>query len=202
MTSLCSLLSELLNTLLRSIAQHSQVEPTVEPTIKPTVEPTVKPTVEPTVEPTIEPTAETTVDIHHTQSKLITIRLTAMQINIQSELIVNFRHHSNLSIYTPPRHLGQLEGCALTLSSHFGQSWQLQYSFCNTLDRTYEYAQAMSSLDFDNVKSNKSSSNTPGSILAGLLLAPMAYQISLLKRTCNSTIDSKFPLKKDQRILK
>ncbi len=27
--------------------------------------------------------------------------------------------------------------------------------FCNTLDRAYEYPQVMSSLDFDNVKSNK-----------------------------------------------
>jgi hypothetical protein len=50
--------------------------------------------------------------------------------------------------------------------------------FCDTLDRTYKYAQVMSSLDFDNVKSNRSSSNIPGSILTGLLLAPMAYQIS------------------------
>jgi hypothetical protein len=73
--------------------------------------------------------------------------------------------------------------------------------FCDTLNRAYEYAQVMSSLDFDNVKSNKSSSNIPGSILAGRLLAPMAYQISFSKRTCNSPIDSKFPLKKDQRIL-
>jgi hypothetical protein len=49
---------------------------------------------------------------------------------------------------------------------------------CDTLDRGYEYAQVMPSLDFDNVKSNKNSSNIPGSILAGLLLAPMAYLIS------------------------
>ncbi len=74
--------------------------------------------------------------------------------------------------------------------------------FCDTLDRAYEYAQVMLSSDFDNVNSNKSSSNIPGSILAGLLLVPMAYLISWLKRTCNSPIDSKFPLKKDQRILK
>jgi hypothetical protein len=50
--------------------------------------------------------------------------------------------------------------------------------FCDTLNHAYKYAQVMSSLDFDNVKSNRSSSNIPGSILAGLLLAPMAYQIS------------------------
>ncbi len=49
---------------------------------------------------------------------------------------------------------------------------------CNTLDPGYKYARVMSSLDFDNVKSNKSSSNTPGSTLAGLLLALTAYQIS------------------------
>jgi hypothetical protein len=30
-------------------------------------------------------------------------------------------------------------------------------NFCNTLDHAYKYAQVMSSLDFDNVKSNKSS---------------------------------------------
>jgi hypothetical protein len=59
--------SELSNALLRSIAQHSQVEPTV----KPTVEPTIK----------------TTVDIHQYRSELITIDLTTMPINIQSELI-------------------------------------------------------------------------------------------------------------------
>ncbi len=50
--------------------------------------------------------------------------------------------------------------------------------FCDTLNRAYKYTRVMSSLDFDNVKSNRSSSNIPGSILAGLLLAPMAYQIS------------------------
>jgi hypothetical protein len=50
--------------------------------------------------------------------------------------------------------------------------------FCDTLNRAYKYARLMSSLDFDNVKSNKNSSNIPGSILAGLLLAQMAYQIS------------------------
>ncbi len=50
--------------------------------------------------------------------------------------------------------------------------------FCDTLDRAYKYAQVMSSLDFDNVKSNKSSSNIPGSILARFLLVLMAYQIS------------------------
>jgi hypothetical protein len=60
----------------------------------------------------------------------------------------------------------------------------------------------MLSLDFDNVKSNKSSSDIPGSILAGLLLELTAYQISLSKRTCNSPIDSNFPLKKDQKTLK
>ncbi len=47
--------------------------------------------------------------------------------------------------------------------------------FCDTLNRAYEYARVMASLDFDNVKSNKSSSNIPGSILSGLLLVPMAY---------------------------
>ncbi len=50
--------------------------------------------------------------------------------------------------------------------------------FCDTLNRACENAQVMLSLDFDNVKSNKSSRDIPGSILAGLLLAPMAYQIS------------------------
>ncbi len=50
--------------------------------------------------------------------------------------------------------------------------------FCNTLDCAYKYAQVMLSIDFDNVKSNKNSSNIPGSMLAELLLAPMANQIS------------------------
>ncbi len=50
--------------------------------------------------------------------------------------------------------------------------------FPDTLDHAYQYAQVMASLDFDNVKSNRSSCNIPGSILAGLLLTPMAYQIS------------------------
>ncbi len=40
--------------------------------------------------------------------------------------------------------------------------------FCDTLNQAYKYAQVMSSSDFDNVKSNRSSSDTPGSILAGL----------------------------------
>ncbi len=50
--------------------------------------------------------------------------------------------------------------------------------FHDTLNRVYEYARVMSSLDFDNVKSNRSSSNIPGSILVGLLLVPMGYQIN------------------------
>jgi hypothetical protein len=49
---------------------------------------------------------------------------------------------------------------------------------CNTLDRGYKYPRVMSSLNFVNVKSNKSSRDIPGSILAGLQLAPTAYQIS------------------------
>ena len=49
---------------------------------------------------------------------------------------------------------------------------------CNTLDRGYKFAQVMWSFDFDKVKSNRISSDIPGSILAGLLLAPTAYQIS------------------------
>jgi hypothetical protein len=73
------------------IAQHSQVELTI------------KPTVEPTIEPAIEPTVETTINIHRymiradrnqfddilidTRSKLITINLATMPINIQSKLI-------------------------------------------------------------------------------------------------------------------
>ncbi len=175
-----------------------------------------------------------------TQSKLIATDLTTMQINIQSELIVNCPHHTNLNVYRPPCHLGQLEGCTLTLSTIRGNhrtlvdhytvcintdcintdcidadcttldcinanhvdTYNCDTIFCDAFNRACKYARVMSSLDFDNVKSNKSSSNIPGSILAGLLMAPMAYQISWSKRTCNSPIDSKFPLKKDQRILK
>ena len=33
--------------------------------------------------------------------------------------------------------------------------------FCDTLDRAYEYAQAILSLEFDNVKSSEGSSDTP-----------------------------------------
>jgi hypothetical protein len=163
-----------------------------------------------------------------------------MPIDIQSKPIVNHRHHANLSIYRPACHLGQQEGCTLTLSTIRGNrhtlvdhytvcidtgcistdcidadcitmdcinanhvdTYNCDTIFCDTLNRACEYAWVMSSLDFDNVKSNKSSSGIPGSILAGLLLAPMVYQISWSKRTCNSPINSKFPLKKDQRILK
>jgi hypothetical protein len=90
MLSLFSLSSELSNALLRLIAQHSQVKLTGKPTVEPTSEPTVNPTVEPTV--------KTTINIHRymiradrnrfddtligTQSKLIAINLTMMQIDI------------------------------------------------------------------------------------------------------------------------
>jgi hypothetical protein len=122
-----------------------------------------------------------------------------MQIDIQSEPNINCRHHANLSIYRPPCHLGQLEGCTLTLSTirgycptlvdHYTACIDTDYIntdcigadcitmdcnnanhvdtynrntiFCNTLDRMYKYAQAMSSLDFDNVKSSEGSSDTP-----------------------------------------
>jgi hypothetical protein len=139
-----------------------------------------------------------------------------MPIDIRSKPIVNCRHQANLSVYRPPRHLGKLEGCTLTLSTIRGNcrtlvdhytvcidtdcintdcidadyitmdcidanhvdTYNRDTIFCDTLDHAYEYAQVMSSLDFDNVKSNKSSSNIPGSILTGLLLVPMACQIS------------------------
>jgi hypothetical protein len=64
--------------------------------------------------------------------------------------------------------------------------------FCDTLDRLYEYAQVMPSLDFDNIKSNKSSSNIPGSILAGLLLVPMAYQISCQRGLATALLTQNF----------
>ncbi len=69
--------------------------------------------------------------------------------------------------------------------------------FCNTLDRAYKYAQVMSNLDFDNVKSNKSSQSCKYRTSLGANGIPD----KLLTRTCNSPIDSKFPLKKNQRIL-
>jgi hypothetical protein len=50
--------------------------------------------------------------------------------------------------------------------------------FWDTLNRGYKYAQVMLSLDFDNVKSNKTSINIPGNTLTGLILAPTGYQIS------------------------
>jgi hypothetical protein len=64
--------------------------------------------------------------------------------------------------------------------------------FCDTFDCAYEYARVMLSLDFDNVKSNKSSSNIPGSIFAGLLLAPMAYQISCRQGLVIALLTQKF----------
>ncbi len=69
--------------------------------------------------------------------------------------------------------------------------------FCNTLDRAYEYTRVMSSLDFDNVKSNKSSQSCKCRTSLGVDGVPD----KLSTRTCNSPIDSKFPLKKNQRIL-
>jgi hypothetical protein len=68
-------------------------------------------------------------------------------------------------------------------------------NFCNTLNRTYKYAQVMSSLDFDNVKSNKSSQ----SCKYRTSLSNDGVPDKLSTRTCNSPIDSKFPLKKIKR---
>jgi hypothetical protein len=65
--------------------------------------------------------------------------------------------------------------------------------FCNTLDCAYEYAQVMLSLDFDNVKSNKSSQSCEYTTSLGTDGVPD----KLLTRTCNSPINSKFPLKKN-----
>ncbi len=69
--------------------------------------------------------------------------------------------------------------------------------FCDTLDQAYEYARAMSSLEFDNVKSNKSSQSCKYMTSLGTDGVPD----KLSTRTCNSHINSKFPLKKNQRIL-
>ncbi len=69
--------------------------------------------------------------------------------------------------------------------------------FCDKIDRAYEYARAMSSLDFDNVKSNKSSQ----SCKYRTSLSANGVPDKLLTRACNSLIDSKFPLKKNQMIL-
>ncbi len=69
--------------------------------------------------------------------------------------------------------------------------------FCNTLDCAYKYAQVMLSLDFDNVKSNKSSQSCE----YRTSLSADGIPDKLLTRTCNRPIDSKFPLKKNQRIL-
>jgi hypothetical protein len=69
--------------------------------------------------------------------------------------------------------------------------------FCNTLDCAYKYAQVMLSLDFDNVKSNKSSQSCE----YRTSLSANGIPDKLSTRTCNSPIDPKFPLKKNQRIL-
>ncbi len=64
------------------------------------------------------------------------------------------------------------------INSNHVDAYNRDSILCDTLNHAYKYARVMSRLDFDNVKSNRSSSNIPGSILVGLLLAPMAYQIS------------------------
>ncbi len=69
--------------------------------------------------------------------------------------------------------------------------------FCDTLDCAYEYAQVMLSLDFDNVKSNKNYQSCKYRTSLGADGVPDKLSI----RTCNSPINSKFPLKKNQRIL-
>ena len=69
--------------------------------------------------------------------------------------------------------------------------------FCDTLDCAYKYAQVMMSLDFDNVESNKSSQ----SCKYRTSLSANGVPDKLLTRTRNSPIDSKFPLKKNQRVL-
>ncbi len=68
--------------------------------------------------------------------------------------------------------------------------------FRNTLDRAYKYAQVMSSLDFDYVKSNKSSQSCE----YRTSLSANGIPDKLPTRTCNSPINPKFPLKKKQRI--
>jgi hypothetical protein len=65
--------------------------------------------------------------------------------------------------------------------------------FHDTLDRVYEYAQVMLSLDFDNVKSNKSSQ----SCKYRTSLSANGVTDKLSTRNCNSPIDSNFPLKKN-----
>ncbi len=68
--------------------------------------------------------------------------------------------------------------------------------FCNTLDCAYKYTQVMLSLDFDNVKCNKSSQSWE----YRTSLSTDGVPDKLSTRTCNSPNDSKFPLKKNQRI--
>jgi hypothetical protein len=72
--------------------------------------------------------------------------------------------------------------------------------FCDTLNRTYEYARVMLSLGFDNVKSNRSSSKIPGSILTGLLLALMAYQISCRQGLATALLTQNFLEEKSKDI--
>jgi hypothetical protein len=57
-----------------------------------------------------------------------------IQINIQSKRIVNYCHHANLSVYRPPRHLGQLEGCTLTLSTIRGNCCTLVNHYTVSID--------------------------------------------------------------------
>ncbi len=64
--------------------------------------------------------------------------------------------------------------------------------FGNTLNHAYKYAWVMSSLDFDNVESNKCSRAIPGSILAGLFLAPMAYEKSCWRGLATAQLTQNF----------
>ncbi len=82
----------------------------------------------------------------------------ANQYSIQADC--NCCHHDNwMRIYRPPCHLCLLpQPSDCTLVDHGNQDTTI---FCDTLNHAYEYAWAILSLDFDNVRSNKVSSDTP-----------------------------------------
>ena len=90
----------------------------------------------PPLNPPLNPPSKPPSTSIDTGSELIAINLTTMRIDIQSEPIVNHRHHANLSIYRPACHLGQQEGCTLTLSTIRGNRHTLvdHYTVCIDTD--------------------------------------------------------------------
>jgi hypothetical protein len=120
-------------------------------------------------------------------------------IDTDSHILVCMCMHAD-RIYTDWMHANRTDANCITvdcINANHVDTCNRDTIFCDTLDCTYEYAQVMLSLDFDNVKSNKSSQ----SYKYRTSLSADGVPDKLSTRTFNSPIDSKFPLKKNQRIL-